>query len=278
MAVTGPRKPEVRSFGEDLPRLARGANLSVITPHPPLRSYYAHESDRPDWVRGVFNRTASDYDRLEALVGLGTGPRYRRQALRRAGLEPGMTVLDIGTGTGLMARAAVDIVGDAALVSGVDPSTGMLENAKVPPGVRLLEGSAERIPLDDCSADFLSMGYALRHISDLSASFAEFHRVLRPGGLVCLLEITLPESRVLRAMLKAWLYRAVPRIATVAAATADAPLLMRYYWDTIAACVSAETILRALTEAGFVNAHRQTDLQIFSAYRASKPQTADRCG
>ena len=251
--------------------LAGRANQRVITPHPPLRSYYDHEGDRRNWVRGVFNRTASDYDRLEALVGLGTGPWYRRKALRRAGLKPGMTVVDIGTGTGLMARAAVDIVGDGALVTGVDPSTGMLENAKVPPAVRLLEGSAESIPLDDCSADFLSMGYALRHIGDLSGSFAEFHRVLRPGGLVCLLEITLPRGRVSQALLKAWLYRAVPRIAAVAAATADAPLLMRYYWDTIAACVPPETILRALTEAGFVNVHRQTDLQVFSAYCAGKP-------
>lgn len=258
------------------PGLAGRANQTVITPHPPLRAYYDHERDRSNWVRGVFDRTASDYDRLEALVGLGTGPWYRRKSLRRAGLKPGMTVVDIGTGTGLMARAAVDIVGDAVLVTGVDPSTGMLENAKVPPGVRLLKGSAENIPLDDFSADFLCMGYALRHISDLSASFSEFHRVLRPGGLVCLLEITLPESRVSQAVLKTWLYRAVPRIATVAAATADAPLLMRYYWDTIAACVSPETILRAFTEAAFVDVHRQTDLQIFSAYCARKPQLADR--
>jgi demethylmenaquinone methyltransferase/2-methoxy-6-polyprenyl-1,4-benzoquinol methylase len=243
----------------------------LLTPHPPLRGYYDRESDRPDWVRGIFNRTASDYDRLESLIGLGTGSWYRRKALQRAGLKPGMTVVDIGTGTGLMARATVDIVGDAVLVTGVDPSTGMLENAKVPPGVRLLKGSADSIPLDDCSADFLSMGYALRHLSDLSASFAEFHRVLRPGGLVCLLEITLPKGRVSQAVLRAWLYQAVPRIATVVAATADAPLLMRYYWDTIAACVPPETILHALTEAAFVDVHRQTDLQIFSAYCARKP-------
>jgi len=253
-----------------LPVLAGRVSLTVITPHPPLRSYYDHESDRRNWVRGVFNRTASDYDRLEALIGLGTGPWYRRKALRRAGLEPGMTVVDIGTGTGLMARAAAEIVGNAVLVTGVDPSTGMLENAKVPPGVRLLEGSAESIPLGDCSADFLCMGYALRHISDLSASFAEFQRVLRPGGLLCLLEITLPDGRVSQVVLKAWLHGAVPRLATVAAVTKDAPLLMRYYWDTIAACVPPETILGALTEAGFVNVRRQTDLQIFSAYCARK--------
>jgi demethylmenaquinone methyltransferase/2-methoxy-6-polyprenyl-1,4-benzoquinol methylase len=59
----------------------------------------------------------------------------------------------------------------------------------------------------------------------------------------------------------------------MAAATPDAPLLMRYYWDTIAACVPPETILRALTEAAFENVHRQTDLQIFSAYCARKARS-----
>src|SRR5215475_6342578 len=135
-------------WSNELPPLAGRANQKVITPHPPLRTYYDHDSDRRNWVRGVFNRTASDYDRLEALIGLGTGPWYRRKALRRAGLKAGMSVVDIGTGTGLMARAAVDIVGDPGLVTGVDPSIGMLDNAKVPVAVRLLEGIAESIPLD----------------------------------------------------------------------------------------------------------------------------------
>ena len=240
-------------------------------PHPPLSSYYASERERSTWVRGIFDRTAADYDRIERILGLGTGAWYRRQALRQAGLQPGMTVVDVGTGTGLLARAAVDIVGDPARVTGVDPSAGMLEHAKVPAGVRLLEGSAEAIPAPDGTADFLTLGYALRHISDLDQAFAEFYRVLRPGGRVCLLEITLPEGKMSRALLRAWLGGFVPKIATLVARRRDTPLLMNYYWDTIAACVPPGAILAALAGAGFVAAERHTDLSVFSVYCARKP-------
>jgi demethylmenaquinone methyltransferase / 2-methoxy-6-polyprenyl-1,4-benzoquinol methylase len=244
----------------------------VQAPHPPLESYYRDAREHSAWVRGIFNRTAADYDRLESIVGLGTGSWYRRRVLRSAGLGPGMTVLDVGTGTGLLARAAARIVGDPTRVSGVDPSAGMLEHARVPAGVRLLSGSAERLPVPEACVDFLCMGYALRHIGDLAASFAEFYRVLRPGGRLCVLEITLPAGRLPRALVKLWLHGLVPRIAAVVARRDDAPLLMRYHWDTIASCVSPAVIVQALREAGFTGIERDVELGIFSAFSACKPR------
>jgi demethylmenaquinone methyltransferase/2-methoxy-6-polyprenyl-1,4-benzoquinol methylase len=244
-------------------------------PHPPLHPYYRTERERSEWVRGIFDRTAADYDRLERILGLGTGSRYRSRALKHAGLKSGMSVIDVGTGTGLLACAAAKIVGDPARVTGVDPSVGMIEHARVPTGVRLLSGSAEAIPAADGAADFLSLGYALRHISDLAVAFAELHRVLRPGGRLCVLEITLPKGAGRRALLKAWLNGVVPRIASVVARRFDTPLLMHYYWDTIVACVPPATILHAISAAGFVDVERHVEFAIFSAYLARKPPDAD---
>jgi len=243
----------------------------MSAPHPPLPRYYETEADRSRWVRGIFDRTAGDYDRVERVLGLGSGSWYRRRALQRAGLTSGMTVLDIGTGTGLVAREAAMLVGDATRVTGVDPSPGMVEHARVPAGVRLLAGSAEAIPSADATADFLSMGYALRHISDLSPAFAEFFRVLRPGGRLCLLEITSPQGALGRALLRAYLRGLVPAAAAVISRHRDMPKLMRYYWDTIAACVPPAAIMQALAAAGFVDVERYVELGVFSEYRARKP-------
>src|SRR5580692_7197725 len=111
-------------------------------PHPPLHDYYAHEAERAGWVRQLFDRTAGDYDRIERVMALGSGPLYRRRALVRAGLANGMRVLDIGVGTGLLARQAAHLVGESGTVTGIDPSSGMLRSAKVPARVELLIGSA----------------------------------------------------------------------------------------------------------------------------------------
>jgi demethylmenaquinone methyltransferase / 2-methoxy-6-polyprenyl-1,4-benzoquinol methylase len=242
-------------------------------PHPPLRDYYAHEAERGGWVRQLFDRTAGDYDRIERVMALGSGSWYRRRALRRAGLEPGMRVVDVGVGTGLTARQAALLVGPSGKVTGIDPSTGMIESAKVPAAVELLLGSAESIPVAAQSADFLSMGYALRHIADLSAAFTEFMRVLKPGGRICLLEITRPEGRVPRAVLRAYMRGVVPFLAGILGENADSPTLMRYYWDTIDACAAPGEILQAIREAGFIGEHRYVELGIFSEYRACKPSS-----
>ena len=179
--------------------------------------------------------------------------------------------MDVGAGTGLVAREAARLVGDGKLVFGVDPSSGMIANAIVPPGVRLASGSAESIPAPDASADFLSMGYALRHISDLAAAFREFGRVLKPGGRVCLLEITSPRGVVPRVMLKAYMRGVVPIVARFVARHRSVPELMRYYWDTIEACVPPKSILDALAAAGFVDVIRYVEHGVFSEYRARKP-------
>ena len=78
----------------------------ALRPHRPLTAYYTDETARHRWLQQLIDSTAADYDRIEGLTAFGTGPKYRREALARAGLRAGMDVLDVGTGTGLTAVEA----------------------------------------------------------------------------------------------------------------------------------------------------------------------------
>ncbi len=242
----------------------------VHAPHVPLTDYYATEQDRQAYLRNIFDNTAADYDRIEAMLAWGSGSRYRRQALIRGGLQTGMKVVDVGVGTGLVAAQACILAGNAALVTGVDPSPGMMAASRLPDTMVLIEGRAESLPFPDNYFDFLSMGYALRHISDLSVAFAEFERVLRPGGRLCILEITRPQSRFGRWLLKNYMRGVIPLLTRFVSRQKDAATIWRYFWDSIEACVPPEQVVATLSAAGLTQVRRHLELGVFSEYQAIK--------
>jgi demethylmenaquinone methyltransferase/2-methoxy-6-polyprenyl-1,4-benzoquinol methylase len=243
----------------------------ALRPHEPLKAYYPDEGSRRSWVRAIFDRTAGDYDRVEGLMAFGSGPWYRRRALARAGLREGMRTLDVAVGTGLVAREAATLAGDPSLVVGIDLSFGMLRAARLPAGVGKVQGPAERLPFGDRTFDFVSMGFALRHVADLEAIFAEYRRVLRPGGTVCVLEITRPRGAVYAAVLRAYMRGLIPLAARVVAKDGRMPELMRYYWDTIEACVPPAQVLASLGAVGFDPVERYVEAGIFSEYTGRRP-------
>lgn len=253
-----------------MPNLIEPDQETVHAPHAPLGEYYDGEQGRRTFVRKVFDETAGDYDRIERMMAFGTGPWYRRRALLRSGLAAGMDVLDVAVGTGLVAREAVGIVGDAQKVVGVDPSIGMLRSASKPLDIVAVQGMAESLPFASDRFDFLSMGFALRHMSDLAVVFAEFHRVVKPGGKVCVLEITRPKGAFARGVLKTYMRGIIPFLARFAGRQRDTAHLFKYFWDTIEACVPPESVMAALRQAGFTEVERVVEVGIFSEYTGRK--------
>ncbi len=245
------------------------ANTPVHAPIPPLPRYFADEGTRRRFLDRLFDTTASEYDFVERRLAFASGAWYRRQALLRAGLAPGMRVLDVATGTGLVAREALAVVGPAGLVLGLDPSAGMLGEAKSL-AIPLTRGLGEKLPYADASFDFVSMGFALRHVADLDALFAEMRRVLKPGGTACILEITYPSRRLAAVPLRFFMTRVVPLASWSSRRRAAARSLMRFYWDTIAACVAPPEVLAALARAGFAAPRRAVILGLFSEYVARR--------
>jgi demethylmenaquinone methyltransferase / 2-methoxy-6-polyprenyl-1,4-benzoquinol methylase len=235
-------------------------------PHPNLPAYYEDAEGERRFVGRLFDAGAGDYDRVDRVLAFGTASRYRRGALLRGGLGAGMRMLDVAVGTGLVAKEALRIVGAQGSVTGIDPSAGMM--SAVGAGLPLVRGRAESLPFSAASFDFVALGFALRHLSDLDCVFGEFRRVLRPGGRLLVLEITRPEGRVARALLRAYMRGVVPLVAGWIGRSRQTPALYRYYWDTIEACVPPAQVMASIAAAGFRGARRVLTLGIFSEFGA----------
>jgi demethylmenaquinone methyltransferase/2-methoxy-6-polyprenyl-1,4-benzoquinol methylase len=242
-----------------------------VAPHPPLTEYYEDPSQREEFVRDIFDETAPWYDWAVWFLSFGSGNWYRREAVKRAGLAPGMKLLDLATGTGPVARAAAEVTGDARSIAGMDASIGMLLSGRTESPK--IQGPAESLPFRDQSFDRITIGFALRHFADLAQVFSECRRVLRPGGKLVILEITAPESRVARAFLGAYMGVIAPAAIRLRSGSARAGQLFRYYWETTRDCVRPEVILEALRSAGFGEATRKVELGIFSEYSGTSAES-----
>ena len=241
-----------------------------LPPHPELARYY-RPGEKKRFVREIFDATAEDYERVERLMSLGWGAWYRRRALRRHGLPQGSRGLDVAMGTGLVAREILRLSGDGLFLVGLDPSLGMLHEARKRRPLAAVAAFGEAAPFPADSFDFLTMGYALRHLPDLVLAFREFHRILRPGGKVLILEITPPRRGLGKSLLKWYIRFLTPAAALLFTGHRATAHLWRYFWDTMEVCVPPEEVLQALRVAGFSLVQRFVELGIFSEYTGVKP-------
>lgn len=236
-------------------------------PHPVLPGYYGSVEERPGFVRELFDRTAVHYDRVNAFMSLGWGRRYRREMLEIAGLAPGMRMLDLAIGTGQIAGEARRMLAGRGMVVGLDVSGGMLAQARRAAAADLfVQGRIDNLPFADGSFDFVSIGYAVRHVADLDASFAEIARVLNKNGSLLLLELTPPQRQPGRTLAKLYLNHVVPTLSLLLTGSRDARELMLYHWDTVEACVPPEAILASMRHAGFVEARTEVQFGLLRAY------------
>jgi demethylmenaquinone methyltransferase/2-methoxy-6-polyprenyl-1,4-benzoquinol methylase len=160
-------------------------------------------------ARALFAPLGPTYDRYAALLSFGQDPRWRRFLVSRIDARPGDTVLDVATGTGAVAREVIRQKGCS--VVGLDQSPEMLAEARRRLGddIRLVEGTAERLPFDDASFDALTFTYLLRYVEDPPATLRELSRVVRPGGSIASLEFAVPRG-VWRPLWELYVRAALP--------------------------------------------------------------------
>jgi demethylmenaquinone methyltransferase / 2-methoxy-6-polyprenyl-1,4-benzoquinol methylase len=156
-------------------------------------------SARTRHAQALFAPLGPTYDRYADLLSFGQDPRWRRFLASRV---PGdaLRVLDVACGT---AAVSIELARQvpARSVTGIDQSTDMLAagrarvaSAGLADRIELLEGRAESLPFGDTEFDALTFTYLLRYVDDPRATMAELARVVRPGGVVAMLEFAVPRG------------------------------------------------------------------------------------
>ncbi len=207
----------------------------------------------PALVRPMFGRIARHYDLLNRVLTLGVDRSRRRAVLDVVGPVAGARAVDACCGTGdltlELARAGADVVG-------VDFCPQMLSRAerKSPSGRRLFaHGDALALPLDDDSCDLATVAFGIRNVADRWAGLAELQRVVRPGGKVVVLELSMPPGAILGRAYRYYFDTVLPLVGRAVSGDAAA---YRYLPDTVMAWPAPEEFLleferQGLVECGF---------------------------
>src|SRR6266550_3331074 len=157
----------------------------------------------PDDARRVFSGIGATYETAGAVLSFGQDARWRARLVESLDASPGDVVLDVATGTGLVARAVSERYG--CEVVGLDRSADMLSAAAARDGhIPLVRARAESLPFADESFDHLTFTYLLRYVDDPAATMRELARVVRPGGRIAALDFGVPPNAFLRTLWRAY--------------------------------------------------------------------------
>jgi demethylmenaquinone methyltransferase / 2-methoxy-6-polyprenyl-1,4-benzoquinol methylase len=199
---------------EDLPGKWQAAILKAEQARPSVTA----ASPRKQHALELFSGLPDRYDRIGAVLSFGQDPRWRQALVASTGASSDDRVLDVATGTGLVAEALVRRYGCS--VVGLDQSEAMLAGARrriaaspdLAAQIELVHGEAEELPFEDARFDAVTFTYLLRYVDDPAATMRELARVLKPGGRMASLEFGVPQSRVPRAMWRAYTRVGLPAI------------------------------------------------------------------
>ncbi len=153
----------------------------------------------------LFSGLPRQYDRMGAALSFGQDPRWRHAMVAAVAPRPGQRILDVATGTGMVAFA---LAGHGAEVVGLDQSEAMLGAAQqrldsspqLNGRLRFVRGEAEQLPFADAEFDALTFTYLLRYVDDRAATLRELARVVKPGGRIGMVEFGVPGRPRLRAL------------------------------------------------------------------------------
>ncbi|MFN8465984.1 MAG: class I SAM-dependent methyltransferase [Caldilineaceae bacterium] len=220
----------------------------VSSPEP----YVPAAEERPVFVNRMFARIAPTYDLMNRLMTFGQDQGWRRKLLDAAAVPPHGKLLDIGTGTGDIAYAAmqqqpgVQAIGSDFTYEMMAAGVGKVPGLVVP----FVQSDTFALPFPDETFDAVVSGFLVRNVVDRVAAFREMARVTRPGGRVACLEIAPPTNALLEPFFRFYFFRIVPLIGGLVSGDRKA---YAYLPHSTVEFPPPEALARLMEQAGLSN-------------------------
>lgn len=234
----------------------------------------AHVHDVPDKaarVQAMFDAIVQRYERVNTVTTLGLDATWRRRLVRSLELPAGASVLDLACGTGQILRMVGKRRPEAVRLVGADLSEAMVREARrrCPAGTGFCQADALHLPLVDRSFDAVTCVFGVRNFADPAAGLAEMYRVLRPGGMVGILEFSMPKGVVLAGLYGFYFRRVLPRLASWL--SGDTGRAYEYLQRSVEAFADVD-LADMMQRCGFERARvRRLTLGVVQLYIARKP-------
>jgi demethylmenaquinone methyltransferase/2-methoxy-6-polyprenyl-1,4-benzoquinol methylase len=240
----------------------------------PVKPYAHKEGSKKEQVAEMFNNISGRYDLLNRILSLGIDVGWRKQLVKALQPHQPQIILDVATGTADLALSLTAL--RPKHITGVDISEGMLEvgrqkvaKAQLDRTIELSLGDSEALPFPDQHFDAVTVAFGVRNFENLHKGMAEIFRVLKPGGVVAVLEFSTPEKAPFKQVYQFYFKRILPGVGKVISKDQSA---YTYLPDSVQAFPYGQAFEAILGEVGFEQTHCKPLTQgIASLYTAIKP-------
>ena len=195
----------------------------------------------------MFTKIAHRYDVMNRLMTGGQDIRWRKQVIKLARLTPNASLLDLGTGTGDLAREAL-LQEPQAKVTAADFTVEMMRVGKKSGNLQFSAADALNLPFKETTFDAVVSGFLMRNVTDIQQALKEQYRTLKPGGRIVILDTTRPKKNLLSPFIWIHMHLIIPTVGGLLSGERDA---YNYLPDTTENFLTAEQLASRMIAAGF---------------------------
>lgn len=222
---------------------------------------YGSDKNKETEVEAMFDHIAPAYDFMNTAMTFGLHKSWRNTALKKLVAKiphkKNIDILDIATGTGDVAFRLSQMIQQSKII-GIDLSEGMLKIArkkkteKYPQSnIQFIKGDSLNLPFPNNTFDAITVAYGVRNFSNLPKGLSEMKRVLKPGGTLCIIELSEPAAPPFKLAYRLYSHHIIPFIGKLISGDSRA---YKYLPESIAACPQRKEMTTLMSQAGFINA------------------------